>query len=66
MKGFNEIRLPRSEYRKILQEINTNYSLYRGKKFAAHASVGIDGKFYVYYFINEGYNDYTIIKKTEF
>ena len=61
-----EIWLPVSEYKKITQEINTNYSLYIGKRFAAHASVGIDGIFYIYYFVNNGFDEYCFVKKIAF
>ncbi len=49
------------EYRKIFSEINLIYDIqYKDKKIAAHTSFGTDGKAYVYWFENHGYNDYNI------
>ena len=58
--------LPGSEYSKITSEINSNYSLYEGKFYAAHCSVGIDGNYNIYYFVNRGFDDYTIVKRISF
>ncbi len=54
------------EYAKVISEINTNYELYRNKPYPVHYSVGIDGRYYVYYFENHGFNDYNIVEKLEF
>lgn len=54
------------EYAKIISEINTNYSLYADDSFCIHSSVSNDGKYYLYYFENHGYNDYNIYEKFEF
>ena len=49
------------EYSKIISEINQIYDArYRGKRIAAHASFGVDGVAYVYWFENHGFNDYNI------
>ncbi len=48
-----------SEYAKINGEINNcYYGLYLNTEIFAHASFGIDGKAYIYWFENHGYNDY--------
>lgn len=49
------------EYRKIYSEINQIYDAqYKGKRIAAHTSFGIDGKAYVYWFENHGFDNYNI------
>lgn len=49
------------EYRKINAEINRIYEVqYKGKRIAAHPSFGIDGKAYVYWFENHGFDNYNI------
>lgn len=49
------------EYGKICSEINQIYAAqYEGKAIAAHASFGIDGIAYVYWFENHGFDDYNI------
>ena len=54
------------EYSKIYYEINRVYeSQYRSKHIAAHASFGIDGKAYVYWFENHGFNDYNIFMRVK-
>ncbi|MCI6782294.1 hypothetical protein ACTQ1U_15100 [Thermoguttaceae bacterium LCP21S3_D4] len=57
---FKSFVLSSMEYAKICSEINTNYAKYDGKKFAVHASYGIDQKAYWYYFENHGYDNYNI------
>ena len=50
-----------TEYRKIHSEINQIYDAqYRGKRIAAHTSFGIDGRAYVYWFENHGFDNYNI------
>jgi len=50
-----------SEYSKIYSEINQlYYTIYIGKTICAHTSFGIDGKAYVYWFENHGFNNYNI------
>lgn len=51
------------EYSKIIHEINTCYRKYDGKKLAVHYSFGIDGKCYMYYFENFGFDNYNIYSK---
>ena len=49
------------EYRKICSEINQVFDVqYKGKTIAAHPSFGIDGKAYVYWFENHGFDNYNI------
>lgn len=52
------------EYRKITAEINQAYeTLYKGKPLAIHASFGLDGKAYIYWFENHGFDNYNIYMK---
>ena len=49
------------EYSKIYSEINQIFDAqYKGKRIAAHTSFGIDGKAYVYWFENHGFDNYNI------
>lgn len=49
------------EYRKIYSEINQVFDAqYSDKRIAAHASFGIDGKSYIYWFENHGFDNYNI------
>ena len=49
------------ECRKIFSEINRIFDIqYKGKRIAAHTSFGIDGKAYVYWFENHGFDNYNI------
>jgi hypothetical protein len=49
------------EYAKIRSEINQIYETqYKNKRIAAHTSFGIDGKAYVYWFENHGFDEYNI------
>lgn len=53
--------LEANEYRKVTSEINQLYkSRYKGKQIATHVSFGIDGRPYVYWFENHGFNNYNI------
>ena len=63
--GHSVYYLDRVEYAKIISEINSNYELYLGKRYAAHYSVGVDNKYYVYFFENHGFNDYSIYLRRE-
>ncbi len=63
---FSPCILPRGEYAKIISEINSNYELYRNKKYAIHHSLGLDNRYYLYYFENHGFNNYNIVEKYEF
>ena len=58
--------LDEKEYAKIISEINTNYDLYRHESYSVHYSVGLDKRYYVYFFENHGFNDYNIVEKFEF
>ncbi len=64
MYYFETLYLPKTEYAKIVSEINTNYGKYEGKPFAIHTSYGIDNMAYHYYFENHGFNKYNIYMKT--
>ena len=54
-----------AEYAKIISEINTNYGLYVNQPYSVHCSVGLDGRYYLYYFENHGFNNYNIVEKIE-
>lgn len=60
---FPPFELPRQEYGKIIHEINTNYSKYKGKKLAIHRSLDLQGNYCVYFFENHGYGNYNIFGK---
>lgn len=62
---YNAFVLNHIEYAKIYSEINTNYSKYKNKPFAVHASYGIDNRPYWYYFESQGYNEYNIYMRIE-
>lgn len=52
------------EYSKITSEINLLYEAnYKGKAIATHASFGIDGRGYIYWFENHGFNNYNIYQR---
>ncbi len=52
------------EYSKIYSEINTLYdTIYINKPIATHASFGIDGISYIYWFENHGFNNYNIFMR---
>lgn len=61
---FEPCTLSKSEYAKIISEINSNYDMYKDIKYASHSTLDIDGNYYVYYFENHGFNDYNIIAKS--
>lgn len=49
------------EYKKIISEINDIFEVkYKGKRICAHPSFGIDGKVYIYWFENHGFDNYNI------
>lgn len=53
------------EYKKIVSEINCAYDVkYKNKLLCSHASFGIDGVAYIYWFENHGFNDYNIYLRT--
>ncbi len=52
------------EYCKICSEINQVYDVqYYNKRIAAHVSFGIDGRAYVYWFENHGFEEYNIFMR---
>ncbi len=55
--------LEQAEYAKVISEINTNYALYKGQRFSIHYSIGVDNRYYMYFFENRGFNDYNIFEK---
>ena len=57
--------LNKDEYAKIMEEITTNYNLYKDQPYAIHFSV-YNNTYYMYFFENRGYNDYNIVKKVEY
>lgn len=49
------------EFRKICSEINQIYDVqYKDKRIGAHTSFGTDGRAYVYWFENHGFDNYNI------
>ena len=62
---YNTFNLSSAEYAKVYSEINTNYGKYKGKRFAIHATYGVDDKAYWYYFENLGFNRYNIYMRVE-
>ena len=67
MSNYNRItfkervRIEAGIYAKICSEINQIYEAqYSGKSIAAHSSFGIDGKAYIYWFENHGFDNYNI------
>ena len=49
------------EYRKICSEINQGFDVHhKGERICTHTSFGIDGKVYVYWFENHGFDNYNI------
>ncbi|MBP5383792.1 MAG: hypothetical protein J6Y57_02340 [Lachnospiraceae bacterium] len=63
---FPTCKLEKQEYAKIINEINSNYGLYKDLPFAIHYSIGTDNRYYIYYFENHGFNDYNIVEKFAF
>ena len=58
---FPTCYLSLAEYAKIVSEINTNYELYKDEFLAIHTSVGLDNRYYAYYFENHGFDEYNIV-----
>ncbi len=66
MFRFKKFYLNQREYAKICSEISDEYFVkYIGKNIAIHRSVGIDNKYYWYYFEIHGFNDYNIYMREE-
>ena len=63
---FPTMELDKTEYARIISEINTCFSLYDGQTFCIHNSYDIYDGAYSYYFENHGYNDYNIVSKQPF
>lgn len=55
-----QLILPKAEYAKIMNEINTNYSLYEGSTECVHISYDDQGDPKVYHFENHEYAEYNI------
>ena len=55
-------KLSKGEYRKIVSEINTNYSRYEGKQHCTHYSLW-NNRYYTYEFINYGFDNYSFVGK---
>ena len=62
---FATFNLAEAEFAKIVSEINSNYDSFKGKEISFHTSIGLDDRYYVYYFENRGFNDYNIFNKLE-
>lgn len=60
------LQLNPKEYGKIVSEINNVYSLYKNKRYCIHYSVSPDGEYFLYVFLNYGFNNYEIISKKKF
>lgn len=61
-KGGASLKMSKAEIKKVSSEISTNYSRYAGKKKCLHYTLWHD-EYFAYYFINNGFADYTFIKK---
>lgn len=65
MSFYLDNNVPWKEKEKIRHEINTLYSKYDGLRVIAHRSLGLDGRYYVYYIANYGFDNYNIIARVE-
>lgn len=66
MFRYRTFYLSHVEYAKINGEINAcYYDKYVDKKFAIHKSVGVDNKYYWYYFEIQDFDDYNIYMRIE-
>ncbi len=63
---FPTMELDKSEYVRIVSEINTCYTMYRDQEFCVHDSYDIHDGAFSYYFENHGYNDYNVFAKHYF
>ncbi len=61
-KKTRSLKIGKVEARKISSEISTNYRRYADKKICYHYSIWKD-TYYEYKFINNGFADYTFIRK---
>ncbi len=55
--------LPKDEYAKIIEEINTNYESYKDERFSVHFTLDNNDTYQMYYFENHGFDDYNIYMK---
>lgn len=60
---YTEEELPWREKEKIRHEINTFYAKYRGLPIIVHRSIGLDGKYYLYYVENWGFDNFNIFMR---
>lgn len=60
--GTGSLKMSRAEIKKVSSEISTNYRKYAGKKKCLHYTLWHD-EYFAYYFINNGFADYTFTKK---
>lgn len=60
--GGASLKMSKAEIKKVSSEISTNYSRYAGKKKCLHYTLWHD-EYFAYYFINNGFADYTFTKK---
>ncbi len=64
---YSTCLLRKAEYAKITSEINNAYyEIYEDKRIAVHYSLDENGKYYMYYFENHGFDNYNIFEKIEF
>lgn len=61
-KGGASLKMSKAEIKKVSSEISTNYSRYAGKKKCLHYTLWHD-EYFAYYFINNGFANYTFTKK---
>ena len=60
--GGASLKMSKAEIKEVSSEISTNYSRYAGKKKCLHYTLWHD-EYFAYYFINNGFADYTFTKK---
>ena len=53
--------IPWAEKEKIRHEVNTFYSKYESYTIISHPSVGLDNRFYIYFILNMGFDDYAFL-----
>jgi len=60
---FPTLVLNKTEYAKIVSEINSSYSAYEKDLYTVHCSVNMYNRYCLYYFENHGFNDYNIYRR---
>ena len=60
--GTDSLKMSKAEIKKVSSEISTNYIRYAGKKKCLYYKLCHD-EYFAYYFINNGFADYTFTKK---